>query len=122
VQAVAPQEFVLAARLRGEPTRWIMFREILPNIVPILLVEAAFTLTRDIFAIAALSFLGLGVRPPSSNWGVMVYENRPLVFTHPVAVIAPCVMIALLAISINLIADAMTQASAGRGRGHELMV
>jgi peptide/nickel transport system permease protein len=108
-QAIAPREFVLAARARGERLRWIVFREILPNIGPTLLVEIALRLTYAIMFIASLSFLGLGVRPPSSNWGVMVAENRLLLIIHPIGVLVPALLIGVLAISINLIADALTQ-------------
>lgn len=108
-QAVVPREFVLAARARGESLAWVVFREILPNIGPTLLVEVALRLTYAVMFIASLSFLGLGVQPPSSNWGVMVAENRILLLVHPVAVIVPALMIGLLAVAINLIADALTQ-------------
>lgn len=107
--AVVPLEFVQAARARGERVRWIVFREILPNIGPTLLVEIALRLTYAIMFIASLSFLGLGVKPPSSNWGVMVAENRLLLVVHPIGVIVPALLIGFLAISINLIADALTQ-------------
>jgi peptide/nickel transport system permease protein len=107
--AVTPLEFVLAARARGERVRWIVFREILPNIGPTLLVEIALRLTYAIMFIASLSFLGLGVKPPSSNWGVMVADNRLLLLVHPIGVIVPALLIGVLAISINLIADALTQ-------------
>jgi peptide/nickel transport system permease protein len=108
-QAVRPREFILAARARGETVWWITFREIAPNIVPTLLVEVALRLTFAIMFIASLSFLGLGVQPPSSNWGVMVGENRSLLFIHPFSVVAPALAIGVLAISINLIADGLTQ-------------
>lgn len=106
---VTPLEFVLAARARGEKIRWIVFREILPNIGPTLLVEIALRLTYAIMFIASLSFLGLGVKPPSSNWGVMVAENRLLLLVHPTGVLVPALLIGVLAIAINLIADALTQ-------------
>jgi peptide/nickel transport system permease protein len=107
--AVSPLDFVLAARARGEGIRWVVFREILPNIGPTLLVEIALRTTYAIMFIASLSFLGLGVQPPSSNWGVMVAENRLMLLVHPVGVIAPALLIGVLAISINLIADALTE-------------
>jgi peptide/nickel transport system permease protein len=106
---VSPLEFVLAARARGEHIGWIVFREILPNIGPTLLVEIALRTTYAVMFIASLSFLGLGVQPPSSNWGVMVSEDRLLLLVHPAGVIVPALCIGLLAISINLIADALTQ-------------
>jgi peptide/nickel transport system permease protein len=107
--AVSPLDFVLAARARGEGIRWVVFREILPNIGPTLLVEIALRTTYAIMFIASLSFLGLGVQPPSSNWGVMVAENRLMLLVHPAGVIAPALLIGVLAISINLIADALTE-------------
>lgn len=108
-QAVAPREFVLAARARGESLSWILFREIIPNIGPTLLVEIALRFTYAIMFIASLSFLGLGVQPPSANWGVMVAQNRAMLLVHPVAVLVPALLIGVLAISVNLIADALTQ-------------
>jgi peptide/nickel transport system permease protein len=108
-QVVAPREFVLAARARGDSVRWIVFREIAPNLLATLLVEIALRLTFAIMFIASLSFLGLGVQPPTANWGVMVGENRGLLFSDPIAVLAPAIAIALLAIAINLVADALTQ-------------
>lgn len=119
-QAIRPREFVLAARARGDSVGWITFREVAPNIVPTLLVEIAIRLTFAVMFIASLSFLGLGVQPPSSNWGVMVAENRDLLFTDPLPVLVPAAAIAVLAISINLIADAITVyygvSRAGRAR------
>ncbi|HTX01725.1 MAG TPA: ABC transporter permease [Acidimicrobiales bacterium] len=108
-QAVAPKDFVLAAKARGESRAYILSREVLPNIAPTLLVEVAIRLTYAIIFVATLSYLGLGVQPPSSNWGVMVSENRAMLLLHPVIVIIPAILIALLAISINLIADALTR-------------
>jgi peptide/nickel transport system permease protein len=120
-QAIRPKEFVLAARARGESVRWTAFREIAPNIMPTLLVEIALRLTFAIMFIASLSFLGLGVQPPTANWGVMVGENRGLLFVHPLAVVAPAAAIGLLAIAINLLADALTQYFGDQSQG-ELML
>lgn len=108
-QTVAPREFVLAAVARGESLPWILFREILPNIGPTLLVEIALRLTYAVIFIASLSFLGLGVRPPAPNWAVMVSENRILLLTDPIVELVPAALIGVLAISINLLADALTQ-------------
>lgn len=113
-QAVAPRDFVLAARARGEKLGYVLGREILPNIAPTLLVEVAIRLTYAIIFVATLSYLGLGVQPPTSNWGVMVSENREMLLLHPVIVVAPAILIALLAISINLIADALTRVFGSR--------
>jgi peptide/nickel transport system permease protein len=108
-QAVRPREFVLAARARGDSVLWIAFREILPNNAATVMVEVALRLTFAIMFIASLSFLGVGVQPPSSNWGVLVGENRSLLYQQPYAVVVPALAIGLLAIAVNLIADALTQ-------------
>jgi peptide/nickel transport system permease protein len=109
-QSVAARDYVLAARARGEGLRWMTFGEILPGVFPTFLTEAALGLTAAVLAIASLSFLGLGVQEPTPNWAVMVSENRELLFTHPFGgVIVPALLIALLAIGINLTADALTR-------------
>jgi peptide/nickel transport system permease protein len=108
-QAVRPREFVLAARARGDSIPWIVFREIAPNIQATLLVETAMRLTLSILFIASLNFLGLGVQPPTADWGVMVSENRALMFVHVLPVLVPALAIAMLAISVNLLADALTR-------------
>jgi peptide/nickel transport system permease protein len=109
-QSVAARDYVLAARARGEGLRWIAFGEILPGVFPTFLTEATLGLTAAVLAVASLSFLGLGVQEPTPNWAVMVSENRSLLFTHPFGgVIVPALLIALLAIGINLSADAVTR-------------
>jgi peptide/nickel transport system permease protein len=116
-QVIRPREFVLVARARGDSLGWITLREIAPNIVPTLLVEIAIRLTFAVMFIASLSFLGLGVQPPSPNWGVMVAENRDLLFAYPLPVLVPAAAIAVLAISVNLIADAFTVYFGGGRQG-----
>lgn len=112
-QSVATRDYVLAAQARGERLGWIAFGEILPGVMPSFLVEAALGLTGAVLAIASLSFLGLGVQEPTPNWAVMVSENRSLLFTHPFGgVIVPALLIALLAIGINLSADALARTRA----------
>lgn len=120
-QSISPREFVLAAKARGERLRWILFREILPNIGPTLLVEIALRLTYAVMFIASLSFLGLGVQPPSPNWGVMVAENRLLLLVHPIGVIVPALMIGVLAIAVNLIADGLTEFFGDRLHGRVMV-
>jgi peptide/nickel transport system permease protein len=108
-QAVAPREFVLAAKARGDSLSWIVFREIAPNVGPTLLVEIALRLTFGILLISSLTFLGLGVQPPTPNWAADVEANQDLLARQPLAVLVPAAGIAVLAISINLIADALTK-------------
>ena len=108
--AVKPLEFVESARLRGEPTLYIMFREILPNILPVLAVEATIRLSFALLLTAGLGFLGLGVQPPSSDWGLMVSENFRHIGTVPLAAFAPGFAMASLVVGINLLSDGIRQA------------
>lgn len=98
-------DFVEAARARGEGRLWIIVREILPNAVVPLSSELGLRLAFSILAISGLSFLGLGVQPPTAGWGVMVRENMTGMMFGSASALAPAVVIALLTISINLIVD-----------------
>jgi len=98
-------DFVEAAKLRGEGTMWIVFREILPNALSPLISELGLRFIYAVLFLSALSFLGLGVQPPEADWGGMVKENKDgIVFGIPAALI-PAAAIAALAISVNLVAD-----------------
>lgn len=98
-------DFVEAAKLRGEGTGWIIFREILPNALSPLVSELGLRFIYAVLFLSALSFLGLGVQPPEADWGGMVRENKDgIVFGIPAALI-PAGAIAVLAISVNLVAD-----------------
>ena len=99
--------FVEAARLQGESTAWILFREILPSILPALSVEAALRFSYGIFLVASLGYLGVGVQPPTPDWGLMVREARESVRLIPWALYFPAGAISLLVISINLTADGL---------------
>jgi peptide/nickel transport system permease protein len=114
-------DFVEAAKLRGEGTRWIIFREILPNALSPLVSELGLRFIYAVLFLSALSFLGLGVQPPEADWGGMVKENKDgIVFGIPAALI-PAAAIAALAISVNLVADWILTRTAdlkgGRGNG-----
>jgi peptide/nickel transport system permease protein len=98
-------DFVEAARARGEKLPWIITREILPNAVVPLVAEFGLRLVFSILFISGLSFLGLGVQPPTADWGVMVRENLGgLVYGSPAAFV-PAAAIATLTVGINLIVD-----------------
>jgi peptide/nickel transport system permease protein len=112
-------DFVEAAKLRGEGMGWIIFREILPNALSPLVSELGLRFIYAVLFLSALSFLGLGVQPPSADWGGMVKENKEgIVFGIPAALI-PAAAIAALAISVNLVADWVlnrtTSLKGGRG-------
>ncbi|MBN2472004.1 MAG: ABC transporter permease [Anaerolineae bacterium] len=99
--------YVEAARLRGESALYIMFREILPSVLPALAVEASLRLSYAIFLVASLGFLGLGVQPPSPEWGRMVLDARTEVELAPWSLWFPVASIALLIISVNLLSDGL---------------
>jgi len=112
-------DFVEAAKLRGEGKLWIIFREILPNALSPLVAELGLRFIFAILFLSALSFLGLGVQPPASDWGGMVKENKDgIVFGVPAALL-PAAAISVLAISVNLVADWIlnrtTDLKGGRG-------
>ena len=110
------REFVEAAEVLGTPRRTILRREILPNLSTPLLVEFALRLTWAVGVIAGLSFLGFGVQPPASDWGLMINENRNGLAVNPWGVLAPISCIALFAIGTNLLADGIGRTIAGTDR------
>lgn len=99
--------YVEAARLRGESLGYILFRELLPGVLPALAVEAALRFSYAIFLQASLGFLGLGVQPPSPDWGRMVNEARGTYAQVPWALWFPSAAIALLVIGVNLLSDGL---------------
>ena len=105
VLSVRTKGFVQAARLQGESLPRILFREILPSVTPALTVEGALRFSYAIFLVASLGFLGVGVQPPSPNWGLMVSEARTYATQTPWALFFPAAAIAILVIGVNLMAD-----------------
>jgi peptide/nickel transport system permease protein len=108
-QGVITSEYVAAAQARGERTGSMLFREILPNIMAPTTADFALRITYAVIFVATLNFLGLGVQPPKADWGVMIHDHYGFFTTAPVATFAPAAAIALLSISLNLIADALTR-------------
>lgn len=103
---VRSREFVQAAQIRGESWLYIVFREILPSVVPALVVEASLRFSYAIFLVASLGFLGVGARPPSPDWGLMVNENRGGIYDlAPWALEYPALAIAVLVVGVNLMSD-----------------
>ena len=108
---VVVMDYVEAAKLRGEGTRWIIFKEVLPNILPVMITEFGLRFCFVFLTIAALSFLGVGIQPPTADWGSMVSESKTLI-TFPVktfpwipAPFYPALAIALLTVAINFVVD-----------------
>ncbi|HMK81323.1 MAG TPA: ABC transporter permease [Xanthobacteraceae bacterium] len=103
--SLANEEFIQAARARAEGASYILFREILPNAWPPLIVEASLRVSYAILLGSALSFLGLGAQPPSSDWGLMIAEARSFLDRAPWIALAPGFAMCLLVIGINLLGD-----------------
>lgn len=98
-------EFVEAARLRGEKIWWLMRHEILPNAMPPLVAEFGLRFCFVFLFIAALSFLGLGLQPPTADWGSMVRENAGAITFGILIPLWPAAAIAFLTVGVNLIVD-----------------
>ncbi len=116
---VVVQDFVEAARLRGEGWRWIIFREILPNVWTPLIAEFGLRFAFAVLFLSTLSFLGLGIQPPEADWGGMVKDNKDgIIFLVPAA-LYPGAAIAILAVCVNMVVDWMLNrtASLKGGRG-----
>lgn len=102
---ITVMDYVEAAKLRGEKQTWIIFREILPNALSPLVAEFGLRFIFAVLFISTLSFLGLGIQPPLTDWGGMVKENKDGLIYGKAAAMMPALAIAALAISVNLVAD-----------------
>jgi peptide/nickel transport system permease protein len=102
---IVVMDFVEAARIRGEGIGWIMRREVLPNSLPPLVAEFGLRFCFVFLFIAALSFLGLGIQPPTADWGSMVRDNATLITFGDVTPLLPAAAIALLTVGVNFVVD-----------------
>jgi peptide/nickel transport system permease protein len=107
------QDYVKYSESFGIPRRVVMLREIVPNIISPVMVEAGLRLTYSIAIIASLSFLGFGLQPPDADWGLMVNENRIGIQQNPWPVVAPIVLIAILTVGANMFSDAVARSALG---------
>lgn len=110
---IKTKEYIEAARVRGESNVYIMAVEIFPNTLGPLGVEAAVRFGYAIFMSASLGFLGLGVQPPTPDWGLMMSEAQQYITTAPWMAIFPAIAIASLTVSVNFISDAIRKLEAG---------
>jgi len=104
------QPYVEAARGLGASPRWIMVREILPNVLPPVIVLATLEMGGVLLTISSLSFLGLGAQPPASEWGTMLNEARPYFESNPHLMIAPGIAISATVLAFNLVGDGLRDA------------
>ena len=116
---VVVMDYVEAARLRGEKISWIMRKEILPNILPPLIAEFGLRFCFVFLTIASLSFLGVGIQPPTADWGSMVRENASLIqfaeydISAAITPLLPAAAIALLTVAVNFVVDWFLHKSSG---------
>ncbi len=103
------KDYVNAARLRGERRRYILLREILPNVSGPIIVDSCIRVGYAIMAIGSLGFLGLGIPPPTPDWGGMINEGRKWIFSMPWMVVAPAAALSSVVIGLNLLADGIRE-------------
>ena len=110
---VAVMDFVEVAHLRGEGLWWVIRKEILPNIMAPLLAEFGLRFCFVFLFIAALSFLGLGIQPPTADWGSMVRDNATLINYDDITPLLPAACIAVLTVAVNFVVDWLLHKSSG---------
>lgn len=110
---VVVQDFVEAARLRGEGLWWLVSREVLPNAAAPLIAEFGLRFCFVFLFISALSFLGLGIQPPTADWGSMVRDNAVLITFGDISPLLPALAVALITVSVNFVVDWMLHKSSG---------
>jgi peptide/nickel transport system permease protein len=113
--ALAALDFVRAAELRGESRLAVLLRELLPNLLPILAVEAPVRVSAAVLRISALSFLGLGISPPTPDWGLMVQEAMSVILTDPWLLLFPAAMLSSFVVAVNFAVDGFAAAYGLRG-------
>jgi peptide/nickel transport system permease protein len=102
-------EFIEAARARGERLHYMLMRELLPNVWPVLMVEASLRVVFAVLLGAVLSFLGFGVQPPAADWGLMISNGRAFVDTAPWISLAPGIALSITVIAVSLVGDGLRE-------------
>jgi peptide/nickel transport system permease protein len=105
------REFVSASVLAGARPFWILRRHILPNVLPILIIQSTLTLGWALLTEASLSFLGLGVQPPASDWGAMLNEGRKYLSLNPWLAVFPGAAVVCVVLALNLLGDALRESA-----------
>ncbi|MFC5520124.1 ABC transporter permease [Polaromonas jejuensis] len=115
-QQLRDAEFIAAAKALGASTPYILLRELLPNLMSALTVVATLEMAHAILLESTLSFLGLGVQPPTPSWGLMVAEGKAYMFFQPWVIVIPGVVLAVMVLAINLVGDGIRDLTAPDGR------
>jgi peptide/nickel transport system permease protein len=110
---VVVMDYIEAAKLRGEGTGYLIRREVLPNSMAPLIAEFGLEFCFVFLLVAGLSFLGLGIQPPTADWGSMVRENATLISFGDITPLIPAAAIALLTVGVNFVVDWMLHRSSG---------
>jgi peptide/nickel transport system permease protein len=118
-QQTVERDFIKADEIAGEPRSRIIIGGLLPNVTSPLLVELGLRMTFSIGLVAAISFIGFGLQPPTSDWGLMINENRLSIAVMPWGVLLPVLAIAVLTVGTNLVTDGIARAAIGLDRGNE---
>lgn len=111
-----PRAYIEAAKVMGLSSRRIMVSHVLPNVMPLIVVNLALDFTFGLVSLAGLSFLGVGVNPGDADWGRMLFENRDLLNVNPWAALAPAIVILLTAAAANVVGDWVFERIDARGR------
>ncbi|MEN9226466.1 MAG: ABC transporter permease [Thermostichus sp. HHBFW_bins_43] len=117
VMSLRERDFIMAARAGGATSRRILFHHILPNVMGPVIVLGSLGVGSTIILESALSFLGLGIRPPAPSWGGILSDGRAYILTYPHIAIAPGIMIVLTVLAFNFIGDGLRDALDPRQRG-----
>jgi peptide/nickel transport system permease protein len=115
-QNVSERDYVKAVAAWGVPPRTVIRRHVVPSLLSPLMVESALRLSFSIILVSGISFLGLGAHPPTPDWGVMINENRVGIAANAWGVLAPSILLAMLAVGTNMFSDAIARSSLTSGR------
>jgi peptide/nickel transport system permease protein len=110
VLSVSEKEFVEAAVAQGASTWRLIFSEVMPNIISVVIVLLPLMIATTILTEAALSFLSIGVQPPDASWGTIIDDGSQLLYTRPWVAIAPGLMIVFTVLSLNIFGDGIRDA------------
>ena len=116
------EDFIDACRARGESTAYILFREMLPNVWPTIIVEGGIRISYAIIMGATLSFLGLGASPPAPAWGLMIYEAKNFLYMSPWPLVFPSLALSMMIVFFNLFGDGLRDLLDPRTRVSALLV